>query len=392
MRILVHSGKGGVGKTSISAATALRCAELGWRTLVMSTDNAHSLADSYGIELGPSPIPLVNNLWGQEVDARYSIEMHWGELQKQMVDFFRQQGMHELRAEEITILPGLDEVAHLLWLQEHKQRGEFDVLIVDAAPTAETLRLLSMPDVTQWWFERLLQLAQGAQRWLQPISRMLAWQRLPEIHDQAVDQAHQFFQTLKQVRSLLSDPKLSSIRLVINAEKMIIKETQRMHTYLCLYGYPTDAIICNRLLPPQVSDPYFRDWRCAQGENLASAEEVFGEIPILKAPMFGAELGGLSALRELASELYGDEDPTRIFQDRPPLQWLTEADGSTTLSLSLPFTSYEDLDLLHKKDELTVRVGNYRRNIALPYALWQQEISSARFQDSSLRICFEKTH
>ncbi|MCY3935399.1 MAG: TRC40/GET3/ArsA family transport-energizing ATPase [Chloroflexi bacterium] len=392
MRILVHSGKGGVGKTSISAATALRCAEYGLRTLVMSTDTAHSLADSLGKELGPTPIQLQKNLWGQEVDARYSIEKHWGELQKQMVDFFRQQGMHELRAEEITILPGLDEIAHLLWLQEHRERGEVEVLIVDAAPTAETLRLLSMPDVTQWWFERLLQLAQGAQRWLQPISRMLSWQRLPEIHDRAIEQAHQFFHTLERVRALLSDPEQSSVRLVINAESMIIKETQRMHTYLCLYGYPTDAIICNRLLPPQVNDPFFRGWREAQGKNLALAQEVFGDIPILKAPMFGAEVSGLPALRQLAAELYGDEDPSRIHQNHPPLRWLTDADGSTTLVLSLPFASYEELDLLHKKDDLTVRVGKIRRNIALPYALWQQEIASAKFQDSALRIRFEKTH
>lgn len=389
MRIIVHSGKGGVGKTSVSAATALRCAELGFNTLVMSTDSAHSLADSFTKQLGPTPVQLMPNLWGQEVDARYSIEMHWGELQKQMVDFFRQQGIHELRAEEITILPGLDEIAHLLWLEQHKVSGLFDVLIVDAAPTAETLRLLSLPDVTQWWFERLLQMAQGAQRWLQPISRMLSWQKLPELHDKAIEQANTFFTTLERVRKLLSDPNFSSIRLVINPESMVIKETQRMHTYLCLYGYPTDAIICNRIIPPQVTDPYFQSWRLAQSKNLEDLQAAFGAMPMLKAPLFGKEIEGLEALRDLANNLYGEGNPSQIYQEKPPLQWQTDQDGSATLILSIPFASHEDLDLLHKKDELTVRVGNYRRNITLPYALWEQEIINAKFRDSTLYLRFE---
>lgn len=389
MRILVHSGKGGVGKTSVSAATALRCAEEGLRTLVLSTDGAHSLADSLATELGATPTQLATNLWGQEIDTRYSVEQHWGELQKQMTAFFRQQGIHELRAEEITILPGLDEIAHLLWLQQHKESGDFDVLIIDAAPTAETLRLLSLPDITRWWFERLMQLAQGAQRWLQPIGRMLSWNKLPEIQEKAIEQANIFFTTLERVRELLSDPSTSSIRLVINPESMVIKETQRMHTYLCLYGYPTDAIICNRIIPTKVTDPYFKNWRCAQSANMGYIREAFGEIPILKAPLFGNEVTGLVALQELATELYGEESPTRIYLEKPPQQLLTAEDGSTTLTLALPFATHEELDLLHKRDELTVRVGNYRRNIALPYALWEQEIVKASFRNSTLYLRFE---
>ncbi len=389
MRILVHSGKGGVGKTSVSAATAIRCAEEGHRTLVLSTDGAHSLADSLAVELGPTPKQLLPNLWGQEVDARYSVEQHWGALQAQMISFFRQQGINELRAEEITILPGLDEIAHLLWIQQHAESGDYDVLIVDAAPTAETLRLLSLPDVTRWWFERLLQLAQGAQRWLQPIGRLLARNDFPEIQAAAIEQANIFFATLERVRELLSDPTISSMRLVVNPESMVIKETQRMHTYLCLYGYATDAIICNRIIPPEVTDPYFASWRAAQCANIAYIRDAFGEIPLLRAPLFGSEVTGLGALRELASELYGDESPTRVFLERPPQQLLTAEDGSSTLSIALPFAAHEDLDLLHKRDELTVRVGNYRRNIVLPYALWKQEILKASFRDSTLYLRFE---
>ena len=392
MRILVHTGKGGVGKTSVSAASALRCAEKGLRTLVLSTDSAHSLADSLGQELGPTPKKLLPNLWAQEVDARYSVEHHWGALQKQLTSFFRQQGIHELQAEEITILPGLDEIAHLLWLHQHNQSGEYDVLIVDAAPTAETLRLLSLPDVTRWWFERLLQFAQGTQRWLQPLGRMLVKNGLPDISTEAMAQAKEFFSTLDSVRALLSDPSITSIRLVINPESMVIKETQRMHTYLCLYGYHTDAIICNRILPKQVSDPYFQDWRLAQERNITYIQEAFGNLTLLRASLFGNEVTGLAALRELAVELFQTKCPSHIFQNESPQQLLTAEDDSTTLLLSLPFTAHEDLDLLHKRDELTVRVGNYRRNIALPYALWDQEIVKASFRDSKLYLRFERNN
>ncbi len=389
MRILVHSGKGGVGKTSVSAATALRCAEMGLRTLVLSTDGAHSLADSLNAELGPTPQPLSDNLWGQEVDARHSIEQHWGALQEQMAAFFRQQGLTDLHAEEISILPGLDEIAHLLWIQQHAVNGEYDAIIVDAAPTAETLRLLSLPDVTRWWFERLIQWAQGAQRWLKPISRLLAREEFPNIQKKAIEQAELFFSTLVKVREILSDSAITSIRLVVNPEEMVIKETQRMHTYLCLYGYATDAIICNRIIPPQVTDPYFAKWRTAQEKNIAYIRDAFGEIPLIRAPLFGGEVSGLPALRELADAMYETTNPTRVMLEKPPQKLVADSDGSSVLSISLPFVEHKELDLLHKQDELTLRVGNYRRNIVLPYALWKQEIVKASFSDSILHLRFE---
>jgi len=239
MRVIVHTGKGGVGKTSISAATALRCAELGLKTIVISTDTAHSLGDSLDKKIGPEPTEIYPNLWAQEVDARYSMDKYWGKVQKYMVALFSRKGVDDIVAEEVTILPGLEEGAHLLWINQYFEQNEFDVLIVDAAPTAETLRLLSLPDVTRWWFERILTVTQGVSRVIRPISKLMRrGDSMPD--DDAWEQVRGLFDTLDRVRDLLSDPAVSSMRLVVNPEKMVIKETQRTYTYLNLYGYATD--------------------------------------------------------------------------------------------------------------------------------------------------------
>ena len=387
MRIIVHTGKGGVGKTSISAATALRCAELGLKTIVISTDTAHSLGDSFEKEIGPEPVELYPNLWAQEVDARYSMEKYWGSFQKYMVALFTQRGIDDVVAEEVTILPGLEEGAHLLWINQYVKKGEYDVLIVDAAPTAETLRLLSLPDVTRWWFERILTLTRGAARILRPIGRML--NRGDSIPDtDAWDQVQSLFDTLDRVRALLSDPAISSIRLVVNPERMVIKETQRTYTYLNLYGYATDAIICNRIIPDEVTDPYFAAWKTSQRENISFIGEAFGELPLLKAPLFGEEVGGIETLRRLAEALYGDRSPAEQLFEGQTHRIESDENGGYRLIVPLPFATKQDLDLYRSRDELTLRVGPYRRNIVLPYALWNLEIADARFEESSLRIRF----
>ena len=314
MRVIVHTGKGGVGKTSISAATALRCAEMGLKTIVISTDTAHSLADSFDKKIGPEPTPLGDNLWGQEVDARYSMDKYWGLFQEYMIALFSRQGVDNIVAEEVTILPGLEEGAHLLWINKYVNDGEFDVLVVDAAPTAETLRLLSLPDVTRWWFERLLTVTRGAARILRPIGRALGQgERIPD--QDAWDQVQELFKTLDRVRDLLADPEIASMRLVVNPERMVIKETQRTYTYLNLYGYATDAILCNRVIPDEVTDPYFAMAKDNQKQNLAFIREAFGDLPLLTAPLFGQEVGGLDSLRRLADSLYADSDPSQKMYD-----------------------------------------------------------------------------
>lgn len=385
MRIIVHTGKGGVGKTSVSAATALYCAEAGLKTIVISTDTAHSLADSLGKSIGPEPVELYPNLWAQEVDARYSMDKYWGTFQKYLVALFSNNAS-SIVAEEVTILPGLEEGAHLLWIDKYVRDGEFDVLIVDAAPTAETLRLLSLPDVTRWWFEKLFSITRGAARVLRPLGKMIGRKDIPE--EDAWEQVNSLFNTLDRVRDLLANPEISSMRLVVNPEHMVIKETQRTYTYLNLYGYATDAIICNRIIPDEVTDPYFASRKAKQKENLAFITEAFGELPLLTAPMFGDEVNGLESLRKLGQQLYHTTKPDQRLYMGKTHEINAQEDGSYILSVSLPFADKSDLDLYRSRDELTLRVGPYRRNIVLPYALWNLEIADAKFDQSKLNIRF----
>ncbi len=387
MRVIVHTGKGGVGKTSISAATALRCAKLGLKTIILSTDTAHSLADSLEVKIGPEPVQLSENLWAQEVDARYSMDKYWGRFQQYMVALFSKDGTHDIVAEEVTMLPGLEEGAHLLWINQYVEQGFYDVIIVDAAPTAETLRLLSLPDVTRWWLDRILTLTSGVGKVLRPLNRMMGRQSsLPD--DDALKQVRDLFDTLDKVRDLLADPEKSSIRLVVNPEKMVIKETQRTYTYLNLYGYATDAILCNRIIPEDVTDPYFTMWKANQKENLVFIEEAFGGLPVLKAPLFGGEVSGNARLELLADALYGDKSPVERMFHGATHHIEKHPDGGYVLAVPLPFADKNDMDLYRSRDEITLRVGPYRRNIVLPYALWDLEIADAKFIDSALNIRF----
>lgn len=390
MRIIVHTGKGGVGKTSVSAATALRCAEMGLKTIVISTDTAHSLGDSLEMKIGPEPIQLYDNLWGQEVDARYSMDKYWWRIQNYLINVFKQrEGLDDIVAEEITILPGLEEGAHLLWINQYFETQEFDVLIVDAAPTAETLRLLSLPDASRWWFERTMNLMKGMTgRLLRPLAKPLFGTDLPEPEE--LDSVQRLFDTLSKVAGLLANPELSTMRLVMTPEKMVIKETQRTYTYLNLYGYPTDSVICNRIIPPEVTDPYFSAWKDSQRKNLDLIGEAFGGLKVLKAPMFNSDIGGLDDLRRLADALYDSTNPSQIMTSEVGTHSIEHdlETGDYLLRIPLPFADKTDLDLYRSADELTVRVGPYRRNIVLPYALWKLETGPANFVEGALQIRF----
>lgn len=389
MRIIVHTGKGGVGKTSISAATALRCAEMGLKTIVISTDTAHSLGDSLDKAIGPEPIEVYPNLWAQEVDTRYSMDKYWGRIQNFLTRLLSKGGTGEIVAEEVTILPGLEEGAHLLWINQYVESGQYDVLVVDAAPTAETLRLLSLPDVSRWWFERVIGLAQGATKILRPIG-WLAGKGGSIPDDAAWADARLLFDTLDKVRDLLTNPEMSSIRLVVNPEKMVIKETQRTYTYLNLYGYAVDSIICNRIIPDEVTDPYFAMWKADQQQNIAYIDEAFGSLPLLRAPLFGREMGGLDSLRQLGNTLYAEHNPSvKLFNGQTHRIEQINKD-SYVLSVPLPFATKKDLDIYRSRDELTLRVGPYRRNIVLPHSLWDLEVTDARFEQESLNLHFAR--
>lgn len=385
MRIIVYTGKGGVGKTSIAAATALRCADLGYRSLVVSTDTAHSLGDSLQAELGPEPITIIKNLSAQEIDVHYSIEKYWGDFQKFMLSLFAHRGVDDMVAEEVTILPGLEEGASLLWLNEYASSGQYDVVVIDAAPTAETLRLLSLPDVARWWIEKLIPLGRTAARFLTPVARPLGV-KTPDV--EAVDAVQRLFETLDEVRAMLSDGNVSSMRLVVNAERMVIKETQRTYTYLNLYGYPVDAVICNRLLPDSVTDPYFQAWKDGQARHLDLIHECFDPLPLLTAPLFDMEIGGLDLLRRMGRELFAERDPTDRWFEGQTQTLEPSGDGGFALRIPLPLADKAKIELYRSADELTLGVGAYHRNIVLSRVLWPLEVESARLRDGTLVVSF----
>ncbi len=395
MRVIVHTGKGGVGKTSISAATALRCAELGMKTIVVSTDTAHSLGDALDVEVGPEPVLVADNLWAQELDTRYSMQKYWGRIQEYLGAFFNREGIAKVNAAEVTIIPGLEEGAQLLWISEYFQAGEYDVLIVDAAPTAETIRLLSLPDVTRWWVERLMRIARGLDNFIRPVQRLINRGKKNDlgidIAENAWDQVQLLFDTLDGVRELLTNPEHASIRLVTNAERMVIRETQRTYTYLNLYDYATDAILVNRVFPDEIRDPFFDVWKQRQAKNIEFVGEAFGSLPLLKAPLFGEEMGGLEMLRRLADELYGERNPAeRLFDGVVHKLERLDNDDSWLLRVPIGFARKEQLDLFRSRDEITLSVGPYRRNIVLPDELQELEITSAKFEEKFLNIRFEQ--
>ena len=390
MRILVYTGKGGVGKTSVAAATAARAAELGHRTIVLSTDLAHSLADSLDVPLGPEPTPVAPNLWAQETDIYNNLQTHWGTVQQWLNAILRWQGSADsLVADELTILPGMDELVNLLWINRHRESGSYDTIVVDAAPTGETLRLLSFPDVMRWWMERVFPIHRRAMGVARPLLRSFVDVPLPS--EQVYDSIERFFGQLDHLHRMLVDPHLTSVRLVLNPEKMVVAEAERTSTYFHLFGYPLDLVVANRVLPPEVSDAYFAAWKDTQAKYLQRVEEGFQPLPIKQVPLFDDEVVGLDALGRMARALYGDDDPTHIYYTGRAQTLESSPEGGYRLTIPLPFATKGDVTLRQTGDELFVHVGPHRRHIVLPRALVGLQASRARLDGPSgtLAISFE---
>jgi arsenite-transporting ATPase len=376
---------GGGGTPTTAAATAVRAAASGARTLVMSTDPAHSLGDSFDEEIGSAPTQLSERLWAQQIDAQERLEDNWREIQDYMVQLMNWAGTETIQAEELTVLPGLDEIFSLIDVKTHVESGAYDVLVVDCAPTAETLRLLSLPDVMQWYIERIFPVERRIVKTVRPIvSRVTS---LPIAGDRVFDAVERLHRNLDAVKKILTDEAVSSVRLVVNPEKMVIAEARRTYTYLGLFGYRVDAVVVNRVLPPDVTDPYFGKWKDIQAEHLATVHESFEPVPILTARLFDREMIGVALLDEMAAEVYGSLDAADILYRDDPIRVRKRGTGYV-LTMRLPFASREDMDIHRRGDELFVRVGAYKRNLILPQTLKRMTVREANFAGDHLEILF----
>jgi arsenite-transporting ATPase len=387
MRIILYTGKGGVGKTSVSAATALRLARKGHRTLVMSTDAAHSLADSLDIPLGHEPVEVEPNLWAQEVSVLHEVDKSWVTLQKYMSALLSWRGMEDVVAEEMTVLPGAEELAGLVRIVKHYDSGLYDAIVVDCAPTGDTLRLLSFPEIAKWWLDKLFPIQRQAAKIIRPLARHVTDMPMPE--DDVFESIKVLLLQLDRIHDLLADQQMTSVRIVLNAEKMVVKEAQRVYTYLSLFGYSTDMVVCNRLFPPSMESPAMHNWRELQKRNHDLIEQCFSPIPIFDVPFFDTEVVGLNMLDKMGDAVFDDADPASVFF-RGKVQTIEPHSTGFTLKMPLPFATKEQVDLLQTGDELVVQVGSYKRNLILPRALATLQVAGAKLDNGELRINFAK--
>jgi arsenite/tail-anchored protein-transporting ATPase len=385
MRIVLVTGKGGVGKTTIAAATALAAADSGRRTLVTSTDPAHSLADALAVSLGSEPTEIVDLLHGQQIDTQKQLDRYWGSIRNQLIDVLDWGGAAGIEAEEFLVFPGMDELFALLEVNRHARSGDYDVLVVDCAPTAETLRLLSLPEVLSWYFEKVLPTERRLMRAARPLLTRLTDLPIPE--DEVFTAAQSVFTSVEGVKELMSQPDVTSARLVVNPEKMVIDEARRTYSYLGLFGYGVDGVVVNRVLPDLVEDPYFERWRSIQKGHLASIDDAFAEVPRLRLRLFDDEMVGVDRLRVMAAELYGENDPIDDFVATSPFRVVDNGEA-VTMELDVPFFDKSELEVIRHGHELYIQLGSYRRSFLLPDALQRREVTRARLDAGTLRVSF----
>jgi arsenite-transporting ATPase len=385
-RLILYTGKGGVGKTSVAAASARACAAAGQRTLVISTDPAHSLSESLEVELGSEPTVAGTQLWGQQVSAHVEMQTHWSAVQSWMGALLAEHGVDRISASELTVPPGMDELFSLLRLHEHHAHGEWDVIVVDCAPTGETLRLLSFPDVARWWMDKVFPFERQILAAARPLARTLLDIPLPD--REVFADIQRLSEKLIAMNAILRDRTQSTVRLVMNADRMVIGEAMRTFTYLGLYGYACDAIVVNRLLGEDVGD-YFADWRRVQEQHLELVHSAFAPVPVLQAPYFEREVIGPAMLDRLGDALWDGVDPAGVLFDGLSQELTVSGDGSATLRLALPLADKGEVSLKKIGAELVVTVADQRRTIALPPAMASMRAGAARLDDGELEIRFD---
>src|SRR3954453_12960600 len=386
-RTILYTGKGGVGKTSVTGATGRRCAEQGMRTIMLSTDPAHSLSDSLEAELGSEPTACGERLWGQEVQAQEEMERHWENVQEWLAELLAEHGVDQISAEELTVPPGMDELFSLLQIKRHHEEARFDAIIVDCAPTGETLRLLSFPDVCTWWLEKVFPWERRLMAAARPFARTLLDIPLPS--EAVMDDVQRLARNLVEMNSILRDRSTTTIRLVMNPDRMVVREAMRTFTYLNLYGYLTDAVVVNRVFPDEVADGYFGAWAETHKRQMELVRSAFSPVPILIAPYFEKEVVGPQMLDRLGTELFDDTDASKVLFEELT-QELTTDNGTATLRLTIPFAEKAEIGLKKIGMEVVVRVGTQKRTIVLPQALAAYRPSGARFEDGALNVTFEK--
>ena len=384
MRILLFTGKGGVGKTTTAAATALKCAQQGYKTLIISTDPAHSLSDALDLELGPEPTKIADNLWGQEFDVYYSMKKYWGSMREMVKAVFRFKGADNVIAEEVSVIPGMEEGAAFLWIEKYYSEKAYDVIVIDSAPTGETLTLLSLPQVTKSWMTKVVPGQKFAVKTLGKVVRKTTGVPV----DKGYEELENMFDKLEKVQKIFANPDICSIRIVANPERMVIQEAKRAYTYLQLYGYNVDGVVVNRILPEEKGG-FFENYVASQAKYLEEIHESFHPIPIFKIPHQGQEVFGLDLLDAIGDSIYAEEDPSQVFHNESPMD-IQDISNGFKIRLKIPFLDQQEFSLNKFGDELIIDLGNRRRNVFLPRFANFLKLESHSYEDQWLEVVLRK--
>ena len=391
MRIIMFAGKGGVGKTSVASATGIRAAAMGHRTLIMSLDIAHSLSDIFALDKGlvdqnkGMPVKIEDRLWIQELDIQEEIQRNWKDVYKYIASVFSTTGFDEILAEELAVLPGMEEVSSLLYINRYVQEDDFDVIILDCAPTGESLRFISIPGILEWYIRKIFKIQRRVVSYIRPVVRRFYDIPLPE--DDYFEALQNLFERLEGIDTILTDPGITTVRLVVNPEKIVLKETQRIFLYFSLYKMCIDAIVMNRILPPSIEEKYFDDWKESQRRYLKLAEEYFSPVPILPVNLLQSEPLGKENLAKLGADIYGEHDPTQHFYHDQPYEF-QQKNGQFIIRIKLPFISKEAVELSRLPEEMVVRVGEFKKHILLPRHVSAYKDVKAKMDGSYLDIIF----